>query len=94
VVVPTVVEEASVAAELAIMVEAEEIAVSPRARIARLAALVVAAAAAVEGPCPMWDVVKASTSKRPRTSTLDVEAISMQSAPEEISRASLQRVAC
>jgi len=94
VVVPTVVEEASVAAELAIMVEAEEIAVSPRARIARLAALVVAAAAAVEGPCPMWDVVKASTSKRPRTNTLAVEAISMQSAPEETSRASLQRVAC
>ena len=76
------------------MATMEEIAVSPRARIARLAALVVVAAAAVEGPCPMWDVVKASTSKRPRTSTLDVEAISMQSAPEEISRASLQRVAC
>jgi len=80
---------------LPIMATTEEIAVSPRARIARLAALVVAAAAAaVEEPCPMWDVVKASTSKRPRTSTLDVEAISMQSAPEETSRASLQRVAC
>jgi len=96
VVVLTVVVEPSVAVaqEVPIMAITEEIAVSPRARIARLAALVVAAAAAVEGPCPMWDVVKASTSKRPRTSTLDVEAISMQSAPEEISRASLQRVAC
>jgi len=86
-------EEASVAAELAIMVEAEEIAVSPRARIARLAALV-AATVVVPGPCRTWDVVRASTSRRPHTNMLDVVAISMQSAPEETSHASLQHAAC
>jgi len=76
------------------VVVAEEIAALPKARTARLAALVAAVVVVVAGPCPMWDVVRASTSKRPRTSMLAVVAISMQSAPEETSHASLQRVAC
>jgi len=93
-VVPMVEEEPLVAVEvLAIMAATEEIAVSPRARIARLAALV-AAAVVVLGPCPTWDVVRASTSRRPHTSMLGVVAISMQSAPEEISHALSQRAAC
>jgi len=93
VVVPTVVEEASVAVELLAIMEMEETAASPRARIARLAALV-AATVVVAGPCRTWDVVRASTSRRPHTNMLDVVAISMQSAPEETSHASLQRAAC
>ena len=82
-----------VAQEVLAIMATTETAVSPKARIARLVALV-AAVVVVPGPCPMWDVVRASTSRRPRTSMLDVVAISMQSAPEEISHASLQCAAC
>jgi len=89
-------EEALVAVALEVLpiMATTEIAVSPKARIAQLVALVAAVVVVVPGPCPMWDVVRASTSRRPRTSMLDVVAISMQSAPEEISHASLQRAAC
>jgi len=64
-------EEASVvvAQEVVAFMATEEMAASPRARIARLAALAAAAAVVVAGACPMWDVVRASTSKRPPTST-------------------------
>jgi len=70
-----------------------EIAASPKAKIARLAALVAVTVVAL-GPCRMWDVVRASTCKRPLTSMLVVVAISMPFAPEEISHASSQRAAC
>jgi len=66
------VEEASVvvAQEVLAFMATEEMPVSPRARTARLAALVAAAVVVVvAGACPMWDVVRASTSKRPPTST-------------------------
>jgi len=90
------VEEASVvvAQEVLAFMATEEMAVSPRARTARLAALVAAAVVVVAGACPMWEVVRASTFKRPHISMLVVEATSMQSAPEETSHASLQRAAC
>jgi len=82
-----------VAQEVLAIMATTETAVSPKARIARLVALV-AAVVVVPGPCPMWDAVRASTSRRPRTSMLDVVATSMQSGPEETSHASLQRAAC
>jgi len=79
-----------VAQVLAMLVVVVEVAVSLRARSALLAALVAVGAALALGPCHMWEVVRASTSKRPLTSMLGVAAISMPSAPEGISHASLQ----
>jgi len=93
-VVVRMVEEALVvAAEVLSLLATMGIAASPKAKIAPLAALV-AVTVVVLGPCHMWDVVRASTSKRPRTSMLDVVATSMPFAPEEISHASSHRAAC
>ena len=91
-------EEPMVVEEEPMVVEVEEeqevqTAASPRARIAQLAALA-AATVVAPGACHMWVLVRASTCRRPPTSMSDVVAISMQSAPEEISHASSQRAAC
>jgi len=68
-------------------------AVWPRARIAQLAALVVATVAAPE-PCHTLVAVRASTFKRPPTSMLGVVETSMLFALEEISHASSRPAAC
>lgn len=88
-------EEPMVVAEPMVVEEEQEVqtAASPRARIAQLAALA-AAMVVAPGACHMWVLVRASTCRRPLTSMLDVVAISMQSAPEEISHASSQHAAC
>jgi len=85
-----VAEEASVVVAqevLATLLVAMEIAVSLRARIAPLAALV-AATVVAPGPCRMSAVVRASTCKRQPISMSAVVAISMPFAPEGISHAS------
>jgi len=62
-------------------------------RIAQLAALVAAVVGLALEPCPMWAPAKEGTSRRRPTSTLVAAVISTPLALEEISRASLQRVA-
>jgi len=96
--VAAMVEEAPMVEEEPMVAEQEEeqeeqIAASPRARIAQLAA---SAAATVVAPaaCHMWDMARASTCRRPLTSMLDAVATSMQSARGGISPASSRRAAC
>ena len=86
---PMVEEEPMVAEEE----QEEQIAASPRARIAQLAASAAATVVAPEA-CHMWDMARASTCRRPPTSMLDAVATSMQSARGGISHASSRRAAC
>jgi len=90
-----VVEEALVMAEVlaSLMAAAAEMVVSLRARIARRAVLVAAGVVAA-APWDTWEVVRASTCKRPLTSMLGLVAILMPFAPEEISHASSRLAAC
>jgi len=77
------------------LLEVEEVRAGlPKVKNARLAAWAAVVVAPAPEPFHMWALARDHTSRRPRTSMLDVVATSTQFAPEETSLALSRLVVC